>query len=278
MAFADLLRIPVIGCYAMGSLGLILGLFSRWRVCRKPATWCIAVGFCLHTFLVLALFLGLNLPQMTKGIFLQGMAWSLVLVYCVTWWRLRFSLLGVFAGPLALFLFLLSGDVASISAGLPEKQTAAFFLFHTVVLSLNFSLITLGFGSALFFLSVHKKLKTKSLAPAFDSASPALTTIDRVNAFVVLAGFPLFTLGLLTGFAGAYLTRGHALSGDPKEIASILVWLAYAYGFIQRAVFGAQGKKAARMLLFLFAITLCSLLGVNFFMDSHHNFFRTRLF
>ena len=277
MVFASL-SIPIIACYGLGSLGFFFGLSPRGLSVRKAATWCIGAGFALHTLLVLLFFFFFKLPEMSKGIFLQIMAWSLIFVYCVTWWRLRFPMLGVFAGPLAILLVFLSDWANCVDAGLPETLTTAFFIFHLTVHFFNLGLITLGFGSALYFLNLHRKLKNKSLAMTLDSNLPALATVDRINALVVLVGFPLFTVGLLTGFAGAHLVRGHMLSSDPKEIVSILIWLVYIFIFIQRAVFAWRGKKAALMLVFLFVSTLASLLGVNFFMDSHHNFFQARFF
>jgi ABC-type transport system involved in cytochrome c biogenesis permease subunit len=125
---------------------------------------------------------------------------------------------------------------------------------------------------------VHKKLKAKKALPDVNGGAPALATVERINNFVVLVGFPLFTIWLLTGFAWAYLARGAVFTSDPKEIASVLLWLFYAFVFLQRVVFCWQGRKGAIMLVALFTATLCSILGVNLFMNSHYNFFQTPMF
>lgn len=274
MGFADWVFV----LYALGSIGSILGLFPRWSVLRKPAAYCIGAGFAVHTLAVASMFFFSDISQFNRGELLQIMAWSLVFVYCVAWWRLRVAFLGIAAGPLALLIFFSAAAAGNVDANLPESMTGAFFVLHLGVLFLNFALISLGFGSALFFLSLHKKLKSKKALPDVKGGAPALTTVERINTFVVVAGFPLFTIGLLTGFAWAYLARGAVFTSDPKEVASVLLWLFYAFIFLQRAVFGWQGRKGALMLVALFAATLCSVLGVNFFMDSHHNFFQTPMF
>lgn len=274
MGFADIVLI----CYALGSIGGILGLFPRFRSLRTPAAWAIAAGFAAHSLLILFLFTGNDIEELKRGQLIQIMAWSLVFVYCVTWWRLRFPFLGLTAGPLALVLFFFSSMAGTIEGGLPEAMTGAFFVLHLAVLFVNLALITLGLGSALYFLNLRRKLKAKKIPSEADANTPALSTVDRINRLVVLWGFPLFTIGLVTGFAWALATRGAMITSDPKEVASILLWLLYALVFMQRFVLGWQGKKAALMLIVLFAATLLSLLGVNFFMDSHHNFFQTPVF
>lgn len=274
MGFADI----VLVCYILGSLGGVLGLFPRWESLRRPAAWAIGAGFAIHTLLALSLFATGDIEGLTRGELIQLMAWSLVFVYCVAWWRLRFPFLGLTAGPLALILFFFASLARNIDGGLPASMTGAFFVLHLVVLFLNFALITLGLGSALFFCNMHRKLKAKKLLSATADNAPALATVDRINRLVVMWGFPLFSIGLVTGFIWAHITRGAVVTSDPKEVASIFIWLLYALAFVQRFVFGWQGKKAAVMLVILFAVMVMSLVGVNLFMNSHHNFFQPPAF
>lgn len=274
MGFAD----AIIIFYAIGSVCGLAGLCGRCGMLRRPSALLIAAGFLLHTVFIARIFLAQDVESLSKGAFLQILAWSLIFVYCVTWWRLRFAFLGLTAGPLALILSFSAAAAGGVEGGLPESMTGAFFVLHLAVLFLNCALVTLGLGSALFFLNLHRRLKAKVIPKASDAATPALATVDRINGLVVLAGFPLFTVGLLTGFAWAHLLRGTPVTSDPKEIVSILLWLLYALIFAQRAVLGRRGRKTAVMLVVLFLAMLCSFVGVNFFMDSHHNLFQTRVF
>ena len=271
MDFSDIVLI----CYTLGSLGGVLSLFTSWSALRKPAAWSLAAGFIVHSSLIVSFFVRGDSDMVSRGELLQILIWSLIFIYCVTWWRLRSSVIGLTAGPLALALFFFSSILTSVDGGLPRHMTGAFVVLHLVVLSVNFALITLGFGSALYYLNVRRKLKSRKLLPIDDAYTPSLTVLDRVNKLVVLWGFPLFTIGLTTGFVWALVSRGAMVTSDPKEIVSILLWLLYALVFMLRFVLGWQGKKAAITLLILFAATLCSIAGVNFFMDSHHNFFQT---
>ena len=272
MSYADL---AIIACYALGTAGGFLGLFPRWRRLRAPAAWCTAAGFALHSLTMLVLLAATGVDTLSKGALLQLMAWSLIMVYCVAWWRLRFALLGLTAAPLALVFFLAAAGAGDAPGAVPEGLTKAFFVLHMGVLSLYMALVTLGFGASVCFLSLHRKLKSKIMLAEANSDVPALATLDRVNYWVVVAGFPLYTLGLLSGFARARAAWGQTLSWDPKEVISLLIWLFFALIFHQRIALGWQGRRMAVMLICLFAVTVASVLGVNMFMDSHHNFFQS---
>ena len=271
MYFAEIVLI----CYMLGSLGSIASLFPRWGCLHKPAAWVIVAGFFVHAALIVSIFARGDLMAFSRGELMQILVWSLVFIYCVTWWRLRSPVIGLTIGPLALALFFFSSILCDVDGGLPKYMTGTFLVLHLVLLSINFALIALGFGSSLFFLNLRQKLKSKKMLPTAEGDRPSLITADRINKLVVLWGFPLFTIGLATGFAWALVSRGSVVTSDPKEVASILLWLLYALVFMQRFVLGWHGKKAALMLVILFVATICSLVCVNIFMDSHHNFFQT---
>lgn len=274
MGFAEI----ILGCYALGSFCGFLGLLPRFQELRKPAAWLFAGGFAAHTVLILSVFLSRDIAAFTRGHMLQIMAWSLVFVYCATWWRLRFPILGLTAGPLALALFVFASTADALQGGLPVTMTGAFFVFHLGVLSLSFALMALGMGSALYFLTLHRKLKAKKIPATSNCNTPSLARVDALNRRVLLWTFILFTLGLISGFGWALAERGTAVTSDPKEITSILLWLLYAFAFMQRFVLGRQGRKTAVMLIVLFVATVIALLSVNLFMDSHHNFFQPLMF
>ena len=99
----------------------------------------------------------------------------------------------------------------------------------------------------------------------------ALARLDRLGRLAVLWGFPFFSIGLAAGFAWAATAWGKALSWDIKEIISGLVWLLYAALFYIR-LRGGQGRSPARLALWIFGLSMFSLLVVNMILPSHHSF------
>ena len=272
MGLFDLAPYGIIAGYALGALGNFFALPANKEGVRKLASVCTLAGFAVHSLYMLAVLLTRNASDVSKGDFLQLMAWCLVLVYCVCWRKGRLTYLSLTVAPFALLLCIASFGAESVRATLPPTLAPLFLLLHIGSLSLAFALLAGGFGAALLFLHMENKIKSKAGFSAFDDSLPALSAFDAVNGKAVLWGFPLYTLGIAAGFIWAGITWGHMLSWDPKELLSLGIWFLFALLFHQRLALGWQGKKAAVMLIGLFAASFVSVMA-NFFLISHHSFF-----
>jgi len=272
MGLFDLAPYGIIAGYACGALGSFLALPAGKEGFRKPASICTMAGFAMHSLYMLALLLTRNASELSRGDFLQLLAWCLLLVYGVCWRKWRQAYLSLTVAPFALLLCIASLGADSVRAALPSTLGPLFFLLHIGSLFLAFALLASGFGAALLFLHMEHKIKRKAGFSAFDDSLPALAAFDALIRKAVLWGFPLYTLGIVAGFIWARITWGHMLSWDPKELFSLGIWFLFALLFHQRLALGWQGKRAALTLIGLFAISLLSVMA-NFFLVSHHSFF-----
>lgn len=277
MSLSDLVSYTVIVLYAVGAAFAFAGAPSSQRGgLRGLGSAFTMAGFALHSGLMLLLLLTRPLDALSKGDFLQLMSWCVLLVWFLSWRWLRLPFLALTVAPLALLLYIASLGLGGVEGGVPTRLGSLFALLHLGALFTSFALLALGFGAALLFLHMEKKIKGKAAFSEFDRELPALSTFDAVNKWVVGLGFPLYTLGLASGFAWARMTWGHTFSWDPKELTSFVVWFLFALLFHQRMALGWRGRKAAVMLLAIFALSVFSVVGVNFFMESHHSFFQLR--
>src|SRR6185369_7497328 len=74
---------------------------------------------------------------------------------------------------------------------------------------------------------------------------PAVQTLDRLSLVFLLWGFPLLTLGIVTGGFWSMSFAGHFWTGEPREILAVLTWVLYA-GLLQlRLLGGLHGRRAA---------------------------------
>jgi ABC-type uncharacterized transport system permease subunit len=93
--------------------------------------------------------------------------------------------------------------------------------------SAGLALLGLAGLAGVLFLAEHRRLKRK-LSIGGRSILPSLEGLDRVNAFALAVGFPLLTLGLITGFLWNQAMHAMAWTGNTHEILTSLAWAVYA--------------------------------------------------
>lgn len=276
MGFLDWVTFHTAIFYAIGSLGTFVGLplhKPKIQVLGRIVTW---MAFGLHTILILMMVLGQNAEELSRGYFVQLLAWTILFVYFIGWKIFKSSFLGMTAAPMGLLLLILSYKVDQSQIELPDRLKELFLVLHIGPLFASLGLLTLATGAAMLFLHMDRKIKAKTRLSDFDRGLPALGTYDRVNNLAVVVGFPLYTVGIVSGFIWAPIAWGRAGSvfgtWDPKEIFSLFQWFLYAAIFYLRVMCGWRGRKAAIMIIIIFGISLFSFLVVNSFMPTHHSF------
>ena len=112
------------------------------------------------------------------------------------------------------------------------------------------------------FLAEHRRLKSKRPLDR-QMPLPSLEALDRVNAAALALGFPLLTLGVVTGAIWVQSVAGSPWRGSAHELWTLLAWLVYAV--LAAVRFGAhQGsRQAAVSAVGGFAFILFAVIGVG---------------
>lgn len=101
---------------------------------------------------------------------------------------------------------------------------------------------------------------------------PPPKVLDELSYKAVAVGFPLLTLGILTGAAWANYAWGTYWSWDPKETWSLITWFWYA-GFLHaRFTQGWKGLKLAWLSVVGFGAVIFTYWGVNFVLSGLHSY------
>ena len=267
-------------CYLASALCAGAGLFfadqvqrdqARRQVWQRAALGAALAGFALHSAALLLALLGFI--DWDNSYFLHLTAWVFMLVYPAMRGRVQADFLNMVCACPA-FLLLLAG-LAMRHLGLTQLPGAAYFsgpLFtiHVAAMFTGLSCMVIGCGAGLAFLHLERKIKLKTSLAGLGGGFPALTGLDRAGRLAVLWGLPLFSLGLAAGFVWSSKAWG-GFSWDIKEIVSGLVWLLYAWLFYIRLQ-GRTGRYPARLAVWVFGLSMFSLLVVNIFLPSHHSF------
>ena len=99
-----------------------------------------------------------------------------------------------------------------------------------------------------------------------------LKRIDNLSYRVLGLGFPLLTIGILSGSVWANEAWGSYWSWDPKETWAFITWLVYAIYLHTRITKGWTGKKPAIIATIGFVVVWVCYLGVNLISKGLHSY------
>ncbi len=257
--------------YGITTLAGVLGLILRQHWLRVVASVFAVCGFCMQSY-AMALGHAQTPGSLSKGEYLQILAWFMLICGFFGHWKTRHTTPTILIAPFTLILFLYSLRLIHNEIALPANISGQFYALHIGAIYLSFALMTLAFATGAMFIYTERKIKSKAPLTGFRKDFPALSILDKINAATVMLGFPLFTVGIISGVIWASSTWGKAVSGDPKEIISFFIWGLFAWLFYMRTVQGRGGRKPALLTLWIFGLCLFSMLIVNSFMNTHHSF------
>ena len=96
--------------------------------------------------------------------------------------------------------------------------------------------------------------------------------LDNLSYRVLGLGFPLLTIGILSGAVWANEAWGSYWSWDPKETWAFITWLVFAIYLHTRILNGWRGKKPALIATFGFLVIWICYLGVNLLGKGLHSY------
>ncbi len=258
----------VIYLFATGSFILYL-FIPRGRFSRISPLLLLS-GFLIHTAALGVYFLHTGYPAVAQfPEALSFYSWLMVGVYLLVQLKYRLTVLGCFIAPLA---FLMSLAAFTFSAGggeLPQALRTYWLPLHVTLAYLGNAVFALAFGVSVMYLHQEYEVKNKKKI-ILHSHFPSLETLDRFNYVFLVWGFPLMTLGIITGSLWARAQWGDYWAWESRQISSAITWLLYGGLLHGRITAGWRGKKAAFWTIVGFAVVLgYFLLGDILFASRH---------
>ncbi|MBI5183675.1 MAG: cytochrome c biogenesis protein CcsA [Nitrospinae bacterium] len=232
-------------CYFLATLIHFLFLGLRRNLLLFIAMVTVVVGFICHTTALI--FISFETGHGPYTNFFEYMAffpWTIVLIYLIVEFRYRIKDLGSFVIPLA-FLMLAYSKLLPEEVS-PSTNVLRFWAtLHYTLSFLGYAAFALTFGAGLMYMIQERQLKSKKPG-SFYYRLPSLELLDNLNHRLISIGFPLFTLGFVTGSIWIGKIKGDYLSWDPvKTLPLIITWMIYAALFIGRITVGWRRRRAA---------------------------------
>ena len=197
-------------------------------------------------------------------------AWTITFLYLIMEWRTKNRTFGAFVMPLAFLAMAyasFSPNVSSRIQPLIPALKSNWLISHVITCFVAYAAFGISFGISIMYLL--KRLDKPSRKNIFLRLIPDLSILDNLNYQVIIIGFLMLTLGIITGSVWAHSAWGSYWSWDPKETWSLISWLIYAFVLHSRLVRGWKGKRMAIFCFIGFSCVLFTYFGVNYLAGLH---------
>ncbi len=258
--------------YIAATAGYLVNLLTLRKGVERIATWILAVGLCLHTTsIVLRWVYSHHAPLVSFYDVFSFLAWSLCAAFLLFQAGHRLKALGAFVSPVITLFMILSLIHPSEILPLPPALQSYWLPIHASISIISYALLTLSFCISIMYLIQEHHIKKKQLGGLFKRL-PSLQVLDTMAEKCLKIGFPLLTLGIITGSIWAEQAWGAYWSWDPKETWSLITWLFYAALLHQRLTVGWRGRKSAYMTIIGYLTLLFTFIGVTYLLPGAHSY------
>jgi cytochrome c-type biogenesis protein CcsB len=193
----------------------------------------------------------------------QKSEWSLLVMIPTAW------LLELFAA------FTLPSSIANSAVLVPALQSN-WLMMHVSMMISSYALLIIGAMLSIMWLIMNLRAAQLNLTEQFcfvTRQSEMLTKLDYWSYRLISVGFPLLTIGIISGAVWANEVWGSYWSWDPKETWAFLTWMIFALYLHTRLNSNLHDRqKTALTATVGLAIVWMCYLGVNLLGKGLHSY------
>lgn len=179
-------------------------------------------------------------------------------------------------GTFILFLSLIFQIVSTLNIKdlieVKEILRSPYLGIHVFTALTGYAGITFSTIYGLLYLILYRQIKGQKFGLIFNRL-PNLEILEYLSFVSALVGFVMLSVAIVIGFIWLPQAFTEPKYFDPKLIATIIVWLFYAFGISGRWIFRWSGKKIVYLSMTGFLITLFSMTLLNLVFTGFHKFF-----
>ncbi len=261
-----------VGVYLLSAVGYVAYIIKpEMKRVAAASLWAAFVAFLLHVaYFVLRWVESGRIPVTSFFEEANFLGMGIVLVFLIMEFRFKIAALGSFMLPLVIILmlpaFLVTGDIKELNPVLKSGWLGV----HTSFSVLGDAAFAFAFIVSVMYLIQERQLKSRHLGAVFHRL-PSLDIMDTLGYKALTFGWPLFTLGMITGSIWANSAWGTYWSWDPKETWSLITWAIYLILLHLRTI-GWRGRKMALLSIVGFLFVLISFFVVSRVNVGKHTF------
>ncbi len=258
--------------------GAVVGAYA-WRFRRSvcpagfsPERLLIVGTILLHCGFLM--FVGLRAVRPPINLFtggLSALALGVAFAYLLVEWLTRERNMGLWVlGLPFLFQFLSATQLFGGDVGTSVPKTPV-VVVHVALALMGYCALSLSAAFSVMYLAKYRQLKARRWGLIVDRL-PSLDQLERLGYRAIHFGLGLLLVGLVTGEWLLFQEEGRLVWADAKIIVSVLTCVLYSLTILMRQRLAIQGKRFALVSLAGFTIVLFSLLVVDKFLGSFHQY------
>ena len=209
----------------------------------RLAAWLLGAGALAHlSYITLASLVARVCPVESVHFALSIAAIVTAGAYLGARFFFQIDAVGAFVAPIGL-TFLLGTRLVGLG-DVTKRLPPMFLTLHVAANLIGDALFLLACVTAGLYLFAERRLKQKRFA-SIVGRLPPLDALDRAEHRFLLVGFPLLTIGIVTGTAWASRLESGTASETLRAGLAYLTWLVFAGVLLLRAAAGWRGRRAA---------------------------------
>ena len=204
------------------------------------------------------------------------LSWCLLFILKLIEFKTKSKIIGAVVLPIILltisFATLVLPKPMQYSSPLVPSLQSNWLMMHVSMMMFSYSILILGSLLSILMLVLIKTKNSNSSLNSLVINKNLITNLDNWSYRTIGLGFPLLTIGIISGAVWANEAWGSYWSWDPKETWALITWLVFAVYLHSRLLKGWQGEKAALIGSSGFFILWICYLGVNFLGKGLHSY------
>nr|YP_009398212.1 cytochrome c biogenesis protein ccs1 [Thaumatella adunca]ARW67398.1 cytochrome c biogenesis protein ccs1 [Thaumatella adunca] len=236
------------------------------------------------------------------------LTWCITFIQALLEKKTKNKLIGAITIPMALFIISFASislpNDMKIASPLVPALKSNWLMMHVTIMMLSYATLIIGSLLSILFLVISSGKIIKIQGNSFNNSKKILLeyksndvqkliesqnnyrnniysetnkinliqAIDNLSYRTIGLGFPLLTIGIISGAVWANDAWGTYWSWDPKETWALITWIIFAIYLHSRLNKGLEGKKPAIIASFGFVIIWICYLGVNFLGKGLHSY------
>ena len=202
-----------------------------------------------------------TVPLRSGAEYLLVLGWFVLTLHLYLWFRSGIRALALVLPPIAAVMVCAAHLMPSRGLQAGYGPARAWFIFHTSVATAGMAALAVSFAMSVLFLVKDHALRSKT-GPKLLVRLPSLETVDRIGFHALLWGFPLLTIGIVTGMVYNNRLHDRLWTWGFKEVFPVLAWGVFAVLLWARFARGVRGRRSALLSIAGFALGLLTLFGM----------------